>query len=444
VNGSTINTLGLIGVMAWRNLWRNTRRTLMTAGTISLGLALLLVSLGLGSGGDRQLIERLVRMGGAHVAVEAPGYNVTRSLDRTIPLDRVPALVSALTSASDGHGFRAVAAPRLYVSGLASSADGSSGVNIIGIDPAVEGPVSDIRGGITAGTYFDGAAGNTASNTASAITTTTTTTTTTTNTAVVGFGVARKLALTPRAKFVLMAQGPGSGDIQSLLVRVDGIVRTNVEEIDQSAVFVRLGTAQALTGLQGRAHQIAIVLDDMDQTDRAASLLRAGAGADLEVLTWSELMPNQRDLVRLNVAARVLVNVAFFIIIEFLVLNTLEMAVLERRREYALLDAVGLTPSRRFLLSLTEGIWIAAFSIAAGAALGYAGHLYFQRHGLSLHYFASGGAATPGTITGQVLYSALPATQAVMATTLVFLVTVVLAIIPARMAASHPDLQLLR
>lgn len=422
-----MNTLGLIGVMAWRNLWRNTRRTLMTAGTISLGLALLLVSLGLGSGGDRQLIERLVRMNGAHVAVEAPGYNLTRSLDRTIPLDRVPALVSALVLPIDGQGFRAVAAPRLYVSGLASSADGSSGVSIIGIDPAAEGPVSAIPGRITAGTYFDGATSNTAAS----------------NTAVVGFGVARKLALTPRAKFVLMAQGPGSGDIESLLVRVEGIVRTNVEEIDQTAVFVRLGTAQALTGLQGRAHQVALVLDDMDQTDRAASLLRASVGPEFEVLTWSQLMPNQRDLVRLNVAARVLVNVAFFVIIEFLVLNTLEMAVLERRREYALLDAVGLTPSRRFLLSLTEGIWIAAVSIAAGAALGYAGHLYFQRHGLSLHHFASGVPA-PGTVTGQVLYSALPATQAVTATALVFLVTVLLAIIPARMAASHPAPQLLR
>ena len=425
MNGSTMNTLGLIGMMAWRNLWRNTRRTLMTAGTISLGLALLLVSLGLGSGGDRQLIERLVRMNGAHVAVEAPGYNVTRSLDRTIPVDRVPAIASALALPIDGQGFHAVAAPRLYVSGLASSADGSSGVSIIGIDPAVEGPVSAIPGRITAGAYFTGA------------------TNTTSNTAVIGAGVARKLTLTPHAKFVLMAQGPGSSDIESLLVRVDGIVRTNVEEIDQTAVFVRLGTAQALTGLQGRVHQVAIVLEDMDQTDRAASLLHAGVGSDLEILTWQQLMPNQRDLVRLNVAARVLVNVAFFVIIEFLVLNTLEMAVLERRREYALLDAVGLTPSRRFLLSLTEGIWIAAFSVAAGAALGYAGHRYFQRHGLSLHHFASGVPA-PGTITDQVLYSALPATQAVMATALIFLVTVVLAIIPARMAAGQPDLQLLR
>jgi ABC-type lipoprotein release transport system permease subunit len=413
-----MNALGLISLMAWRNLWRNTRRTLMTAGTISLGLALLLVSLGLGSGGDRQMIEGLVRMGGAHVAIEAPGYDVTRSLDRTIPVDRVPALVSAL----HGHGFRSVAVPRLYVSGLASSADGSSGVNVIGIDPVAELPVSAIADRITAGTYFDGA---------------------TSNTAVVGFGVARKLGLTPRAKFVLMAQGPGSGDIQSLLVRVDGIVRTNVEEIDQAAVFVRLSTAQALTGLEGRAHQVAVVLDDMDQTDRAAALLRTNIGPEFEVLTWAQLMPSQRDLVRLNVAGRVLVNVAFFVIIEFLVLNTLEMAVIERRREYALLDAVGLTPGRRFLLSLVEGIWIAAFSIAVGVVLGYAGHFYFQRYGLSLRHFASGVSA-PGTVTDQVLYSALRTKQAALATALVFFFTVALAIIPARMAARQADPQLLR
>lgn len=413
-----MSALGLISLMAWRNLWRNTRRTLMTAGTISLGLALLLVSLGLGSGGDRQLIEGLVRIGGAHVAIDAPGYDATRALDRTIPAARVPDLASALQR----QGFRAIAVPRLYVSGLATSADGSSGVGIVGIDPVAEAPISSIADRITAGTYFDGP---------------------TTNTAVVGVGVARKLALTPGAKFVLMAQGPGSKDIESLLVRVDGIVRTNVEEIDETAVFVRLATAQALTGLEGRAHRAAVVLDAMDQTDRAATILRSRVGAEFEVLTWSQLMPGQRDLVRLNTAARVLVFVAFFVIIECLVLNTLEMAVIERRREYALLDAVGLTPGRRFLLSLVEGIWIAAFSTVAGVALGYAGHVYFQRHGLSLRHFSSGVSA-PGSVTDQVLYSALQPAQAVIATALVFFVTVVLATIPARMAARQADPRLLR
>ena len=132
-----MSALGLISLMAWRNLWRNTRRTLMTAGTISLGLALLLVSLGLGSGGDRQLIEGLVRMGGAHVAIEAPGYDATRALDRTISVARVPDLAAALQR----QGFRSVAVPRLYVSGLATSADGSSGVGIVGIDPVAEAPI---------------------------------------------------------------------------------------------------------------------------------------------------------------------------------------------------------------------------------------------------------------------------------------------------------------
>ena len=128
-----------------------------------------------------------------------------------------------------------------------------------------------------------------------------------------------------------MAQGPGSKDIESLLVRVDGIVRTNVEEIDETAVFVRLATAQVLTGLEGagapgggcaRRHG-----SDRPRGSHPALARRRR----LEVLTWSQLMPGQRDLVRLNTAARVLVFVAFFVIIECLVLNTLEMAVIERR-----------------------------------------------------------------------------------------------------------------
>jgi len=415
-----MKALGLLCVLAWRNLWRHGHRTLLTAATVSLGLALLLISLGLGSGGDRQMLDSAVQMGGAHVAVEAPGYEATRSLDRTVPVERIPALASALA----GHGFGATAVlPRVFASGLASSADGSSGVSIIGIDPVAEAPFSAIDDHIVAGTFFGGSA---------------------TNVAVVGFGVARKLALKPGAKFVLMAQSGGSGDIESMLVRVAGVTRSNAEEIDQSAVFLPLATAQALTGLAGRVHQVAVVLDDVDGTHRAAALLRANTGSEFDVLTWEQLMPSQRDLLRLNFAGRILVDLAFLLIIAFLVLNTLLMSVVERRREFALLDALGLTPVRRFVLVLLEGTWIAALSVTIGAAAGYAGHLYFKHYGLPLRRWFSGAMSAAGSSMDPVLYSALPTSQLVVTTALVFLLTVVLALFPSWKAATDADARFLR
>jgi len=415
-----MTSLGLLCLMAQRNLWRNTHRTLLTTGTIALGLALLLISLGLGSGGDRQMLDGAVRLMGAHVAIEARGYDATRSLDRTISAADIPAMVSVL----NGHGFGTPAVlPRLYASGLASSADGSSGVSIIGIDQDAEAPVSAIDDHIVAGSYLGTSA---------------------TNSAVIGFGVARKLALSPGSKFVLMAQGPGSGDIQSVLLRVMGITRTDVDDLDQTAIFLPLATAQSLTGLEGRVHQAAIVLGDVEQSGPAADALRGRAMPDVDILTWQQLMPSQRDLIRVNVAGRVLVDVAFFLIIAFLVLNTLLMSVVERRREFALLDAVGVTPRRRFLLVLIEGAWVATFAVVAGAGLGFAGHLYFKHVGLPLRLLSSSAMSAAGAAIDPVLYSALAPSQLFGTAALVFLLTVVLALIPSWKAATDADAHLLR
>jgi ABC-type antimicrobial peptide transport system permease subunit len=164
----------------------------------------------------------------------------------------------------------------------------------------------------------------------------------------------------------------------------------------------------------------------------------------VDVLTWPQLLPSQRDLIRINVAGRVLVDVAFFLIIGFLVLNTLLMSVVERRREFALLDAVGVTPRRRFVLVLIEGTWVAALAVVVGAGLGFAGHLYFAHYGLPLRLLSSSRLSAAGAAIDPILYSALAPSQLALTSTLVFLLTVVLALVPSWKAATDADAHLLR
>ena len=128
----------ILCVIAWRNLWRNPRRTLLTAGTISGGLALLLVFFGLGDGVHRQMLQNAVQMGGAHVAVQARGYQAKKAIELTLPADRAAGIASALSR----HGLGpATVLPRIFASGLASSSDGSSSVTVIGIVPEAESRV---------------------------------------------------------------------------------------------------------------------------------------------------------------------------------------------------------------------------------------------------------------------------------------------------------------
>jgi ABC-type lipoprotein release transport system permease subunit len=409
----------ILCVIAWRNLWRNRRRTLLTAGTISGGLALLLVFLGLGDGVHRQMLRNAVQMGGAHVAVQARGYQMKKAIGLTLPAGCVTRLASTLSDRGFGP---ATVVRRVFASGLASSSDGSSSVSIVGIEPQAEARVSLLDEKLVAGTFFgDGAA----------------------NSVVIGQGVARKLKLSPGNKFVLMAPREGSAEIQSVLIRVAGVIRTGVDDIDQFTVLAPLATTQGLLGLEGRIHQAALVLGDADQTAAAAELIRSAEGAEVEVLRWDELMPGLRDLIKIDIAGLFITGGIFFLIIAFLVANTLLMSVLERGREFALLDALGLTPVRRFVLIMLEAAWIAILAAASGAAAGYAGHTYFRTRGLRLFMFFDQGFVAAGTSIDPVVYSALAPGRMAFATGLIFVLTVLLALTPAWKAATEADAHLL-
>ncbi len=409
----------ILCVIAWRNLWRNPRRTLLTAGTISGGLALVLVFFGLGDGSHRLMLQSAVGTGGAHVAVQARGYQVKKAIELALPADGLSGIASALSSRGFGP---ATVVPRIFASGLASSPDGSSSVSIIGIDPEAEGRISLLDDKLESGSFLGEGSENAA---------------------VIGEGVARKLRLAPGNKCVLMAQGPGSTEIQSVLIRVAGVTRTGSDDIDQFAVLVPLATAQALLGLSGRIHQAAVILDDADESRRAVRVLRASAGADVEVLGWDDLMPGLRDLIRIDVAGLFIIDTIYFLIIAFLVGNTLLMSVLERGREFALLDAVGLTPVRRFLLIMLEATWIGVLSAVFGALAGYGGHSYFRFRGLNLSLFFEKGVSVAGTSIEPVVYSVLTARRTVVGVGLVFLLTVVLALGPAWKAATEADAHVL-
>lgn len=409
-----MNSFQILCRIAWRNLWRNTRRTLLTAATISGGLALLLVFFGLGDGLHQQMLHNAVHLGGAHVAVQARGYQARRAIELTLAGEIPEELAASLA----GSGAPATVIPRLYASGLASSSDGSAGVSIIGIDPAREAPVSVLDEKLVTGDFFAQASEDVA---------------------VIGKGVARKLELSPGSKFVLMAQGPGSPEIQSLLIRVAGVIESGAEEIDEAAVLVPLATAQELLGLPGRIHQAAVILDGPNQTERVAQVLRATVAPGAEVLRWDELMPSLSDFIRNDVAGLFIIDTIFFLIISFLVANTLLVSVLERRREFALLDAVGLTPTRRFLMIMLEATWIGILSILTGTAAGWLGHGYLHRRGLNLAMFTDSGWSAAGTAVDPVLHSALSVSRSLVAVALVFLLTLALALLPAWKAATGGD-----
>ncbi len=132
-------------------------------------------------------------------------------------------------------------------------------------------------------------------------------------------------------------------------------------------------------------------------------------------------------------------NLIFFLLISFTVLNTLLMSVLERGREFALLHCLGLTPGKRFIMVLVEAFFIAFLSALTGFGMGYGGHLYLSRHGLPLDLFYSGDLSAAGVAFDPVMYSHLSPARILQSMVLVFGLTLLLSLVPAWRAAQSTD-----
>ncbi len=411
----------ILFLIAWRNLWRNKLRTLLTALTVALGLALLLISLGLGDGAHKQMIESAVRMGSGHVVIQSSGYQQRGGLERALTSDQVDQVLQWLEQArAEGVPILATS-QRTFASGLASSADGSAGVQIIGVQPSVEKSASLFPDRLAEGEFLHDSDENRV---------------------LVGRGVARKLELGLGGRMVLMAQAAGTSEIQSRLVRVQGILETGQEELDQILVLAPLATCQEFFHLPGRLHQVAVLLDDYGYSEELA---RQGgqALAGLEVLSWRSALPELDDFIRVDDGGNYVFYTFLFLLIGFMVLNTLLMSVLERRREFSLLDALGLPAARRFILVLLEALFIALLASLAGFALAYPLHLYFERHGLPLDAFNMSEFSAAGVAFEPVMYSDLSVWRILQSVTAIVAMTLLLSFFPALRAARQGNVKLL-
>lgn len=412
---------GILITIAWRNLWRHTRRTLLTAVTVALGLTLLMINFGLGDGGHAQMIDSAVRMCSGHVVIQADGYQKQGGIERALGPDQLQRIEGVLKSEGADFPIQSVVR-RVFGSGLASSADGSAGVQIIGIQPSLEAQSSIYPEKVAKGEFLvDGDQDE----------------------VLIGQGIARKLKLEVGDKLVFMAQAAGTSDIQSRLAHVKGILATGQEEFDQVLVLAPLSYCQDFFHLPGQAHQVAVLMDDHRPSDSLRDALSARLAKDVEVLSWDQALPELRDFIRVDDGGNYVGNLFLYVLIGFMVLNTLLMSVLERRREFSLLDALGLPAADRFVMVLIEAGFIAALSCVLGLALGYSAHLYFKIHGLPLDIFYSGELTAAGVAMDPILYSSLSAGRIVMAISVTFGMALLLALFPALRAARRGSVKIL-
>lgn len=414
----------LLAKLGWRNLWRNPQRTLLTALALGMGLALLLICLGLMDGIHEQGIATGVRFRTGHVVVQARGYQDTPAQGLLLPGGMVSIVEAFLHTEAMTHSLQGVS-PRLVASGLLSSATNSSGVGMLGVIPAAEKTVSLIPQRMVEGSYLRDDAPS--------------------SEVVIGIELARKLKAKVGSKVVLMAQSmqqPSSagadrtgGEIHTALLRVSGIFSTGLQAVDAYMVHVPLRRTQEFLGTPDQVSQIAIVLEREDSSLPVATRLREQlAGALVEVLTWQESMTDMARIFWLDDTANYVINGILLMIVGLGVLNTILMTVLERRYEFGVCTALGLGPRQLVGMIFCESLALTVISLALGLALGMIVHYYFATSGLALDWLSETNMPI-GLLFAPVVYSYLSLSRIVWSLSIVFVMTMILSLYPAFKAA---------
>ena len=389
--------------LGWRNIWRNRRRTLISMAAVGLGLMLVLVYGGLIAGMMEDAKNQLDNSGMGHVEVSASGWRTHRNARRFLA---EPGSLAGRLALPEGAevGFRVVAR------GLLTSARASEGVELHGVDWADErhlaAYVSDIRQGeLPAADDLRGI--------------------------LIGERLAERLKVDVGKKLRLMVQR-ADGEMGAELFRVRGIYHSIAPSISQRRVLVSRQAAQGLLGTGDGAHQVIIQLARAAEAEEVAARLRVALGPDVEVFSYGDLMPLLKTMERLTDNIVLVAALFVYLLVGLGILNTMWMSVLERTREFGVMQALGTRPGGILAIVLAESFWIATLSAAIGLAAGLAITWYGSRAGLLDFSKALGESMELG---GAVLRSAFKTRfsphDALRATVVVYLMALLVGIFPA-------------
>jgi putative ABC transport system permease protein len=344
--------------IGWRNLWRNQRRSLIILGAVMIGVWGLMMIYGLNRGWMMGMVDLAIMSNASHLQVHRVGYLKAPDLQLTIAAPEEPAAAIAQLP----H-VRAVAL-RAKVRGMISSARGSFGVQLLGVDPAAEAKVSWVAGAIKAGRFIndDDAHG-----------------------IVIGAPLAERLQVEPGKKLVVYARDANQ-DLQALGFKVVGVYRTGNDAVDKFMAFVPLSVFQSEFGLPGRVHELAVRVDD----DRNLPAVEAGvknvlaSRPELETVTWRTLFAFIVQIFDLTVVSNYIILAIFGIAISLGIANTMIMSVFERFREIGIMRAIGTRPLQIFTMVVAEAAVLAATGLALGSLVAYLSLQGWGHYGLDL------------------------------------------------------------
>ncbi len=345
--------------LAWRNIWRNKRRSLIVIGSVVVGVIAAILMDALQGGMIHQMLFNQINLNVSNVQIHKKGFKDKKTVGNFI---ENPVEIENILKKEKHVKYYS---KRVITFGLLSSSDNSSGVYIYGIIPRREKLVSIVSKSIVRGKYFTGKPRE----------------------IVLGAKLAEKLNVSIGDKVVAMANTP-SGSIGSDVFRVAGIFKTASSDFDKTTIFIPLKTAQKMLNIKNKIHEFAIITDKYENATPVTKQLRKKLDDKFEVYSYTELLPLlvlQMDLYK---QLLIVINLIIALALIFGIINAMLMAVYERIQEIGVLMAIGMKNNKIFMMILFEAFIIGVLGTILGLLLGYGINHFLLSGGIDLRWFA--------------------------------------------------------
>ncbi len=325
--------------IGWRNLWRNRRRTWLTAGGIAFAVFLVVSFMALQLGQYDVMAENATALMAGHVQLQQADYLEDDRFEDTI--EGAAALVAELERTV---GVAAVA-PRVEAYALASVDERSFGAQLIGLD--VEAELKTVRfvKMLREGRTIEGP-----------------------DDAVIGSVLARNLGAGIGSEVVVLGTGK-EGGVAAMVFDVVGILETGMADLDRVLMLAPIESVQAGYGLDDEVHSIVLRTTDLDRAPAVVERLKSRVPAGIEVRNWDQVLPEVKQGIEVDkIGGRIMYGIIMALVV-FSVINSFIMTVFERTREFGMLLAIGMKPLRIMLMLQWEALFVCLLGIAIGLAL---------------------------------------------------------------------------
>jgi ABC-type lipoprotein release transport system permease subunit len=341
--------------LAWRNVWRNKRRTIITVSSIFFAVLLALFMRSMQKGSYENMIRNSVELYSGYIQIHRQGYWEDRSINNMF---KVTDSLRMLTASTPQVEFFF---PRLETFVLAASRDISKGVIVIGTSPEEEHRMTKLGERVVKGEYLS----------------------VDTRGVMVAEGLADYLQLGINDTIVMIGQGyHGANAVDQY--PITAIVRFSNPQQNDNTIYAPIHLMQEFTGAPNLSTALVLSIDDLKELDQVKRLLVSRAGEKYEVMDWKEMQPELLQLIQSDNAGGVILLGILYMVIAFGIFGTVMMMSMERRREFGVMIAVGMQKSTLTLLLAMETCIIGFLGLVISLVIGIFLLLYMYHHPIPL------------------------------------------------------------